>query len=147
MVEITEIGWLSLAALAIGVLSGAQIVGAGFAFSAHIEPPNVQAHLTPITIWRGKHQMGDFIAGVNLAGTIVYFEPTGIKGFLQETVEHYELGHMVGWLHYGFQYALKVFEEPCTYDPKAGWAAHCQNEQRPHLLLTPTTGAIRVNWR
>ncbi|WP_299427180.1 hypothetical protein [uncultured Meiothermus sp.] len=152
MPELTPVGILSLVALAFGLLAGGQVVGGGFALSAEFVAQRSPAlYLTPITIIRisdGPLHQRWWGYGVTLGGTVVYFDPhhpwltDQQEQELRTAMELYELGHVEGWNHYGLTYLLKVFAEPCRYDPRAPWAGHC-DRQRPPLLLAPHTGALR----
>ena len=149
MIELTELGLLSLAALGLALLSGGQLVGYGFSLAFDLT--GVEVYLTPITIWRVEHSPGRALVGFNLAGTAVYFEPATWRSMptdalrtLRAEVERYELGHVQGWKHFGLGYLVRVLVEPCTFDPKAGWAGHCPNPERPPYRLAPRTGAIKA---
>ncbi|KIQ55840.1 hypothetical protein [Meiothermus taiwanensis] len=153
MIELTELGLLSLAALALGLLAGGQLVGWGFSVALELNHSGAQAYLTPTTIWRVEYSPQDnILMGFNLAGTTVYFEPARWRHLMptdalqtrRAEVERYELGHTQGWKHFGLGYLVQVLAEACTFDPKAGWAGHCPNQERPPYRLVPRTGAIKV---
>lgn len=157
IMEITEIGLLGLAALAVGLLAGGQVVGSGFLLSAQLplQPGPASLYLTPVAVVRvsdGPLHDRWWAHGLTLGGTVVYGDPNpphlglprpGLEEMRRE-IERYELGHLEGWAHYGLEYMLRVLAEPCVYDPKAGWATHCPNDRRPPLLLPPRTGAFRL---
>lgn len=142
MIEITELGWLSIGAMLIGIMAGGQLVGGGFIISAEIprasEPTLL---LTPITIWRVNNTFGNLAAGgFTLGGTIVYVTA---RNELASEIELYELGHVWAWAAYGLQYPNRIASDTCLHDPRAGWASHCPNKIRPPQLLIPRSGAIR----
>lgn len=54
--------------------------------------------------------------GMTLGGTII------TPSIAPVSVLRYEAKHLQGWMRYGAGYAVKVFAEPCKYDPLAPWA-------------------------
>ncbi|ADH63779.1 hypothetical protein Mesil_1904 [Allomeiothermus silvanus DSM 9946] len=155
--ELTEIGWLGLVALIVGWVAGGQVVGGGISVSASVllTAAPVHIYVTPITVWRLTHnQLVERLwgTGFTLGGTVVYVDPRPPAtqmperdiNSLRTMIEQYELGHILGWRHYGLEYLHQIAHEACRYDPKALWAVHCRNDHRPPQILLPHTGAIRV---
>lgn len=146
MFEITDVGWLSLAALALGMMAGGSPNLVGFQAHATIPfgggPVNIFA--TPvIQVYIASGPAHELLwgHGLTLGSTILLTSalPPDVALWTQggatlgesdrRTVAaqearglRYELAHVRGWQHFGLAYAERVFTEACLYDPLAGWA-------------------------
>lgn len=152
MFEITDVGWLSLAALALGLLAGGQpsLVG----FQAHASIPlhggPLSLYLSPITqvyiasgpahdlLWGSGLTLGDTILLTSARRPEGWRKCSDCQRFAQLSLEQpdqaearalrYELAHVRGWNRFGLAYAERVLVAPCTFDPLAAWA-DCGDEK------------------
>jgi hypothetical protein len=143
--EVSPVGWLSLAAGVAGVLLGGQARLTGFNLSLSLGRENYLGFTPYVQFTRMPDLRVDpYTAvgwGLTLGGTVlVSHTATG-------RVEAYEQKHVEGWLHYGLGYAVMVFAEACTYDPLSAWgqAMRCP-PQRPQYDLPPRTEAFFLRW-
>lgn len=144
-VEVTPVGWLSLAAAAVGVFLGGQASVTGFHLSLSLGEERYVGFTPYLRFTRVPDLRVDpYTAvgwGMTLGGTaLISHTATG-------RVEAYEEKHVEGWLHFGLGYAVMVFAQACTYDPLSAWgrAMGCA-PQRPDYDLPPRTEAFYLRW-
>ena len=60
-------------------------------------------------------------SGLTVGGTIGYYYNPEYSSYGEDKFLKYEIGHIYGYDSFGVNYFIKVFEEPCKYDPKSTW--------------------------
>lgn len=171
MLEITDLGWLSLAALLGGLLLGGQPSLIGFSLS--LEPEQRVAYLTPIVhVALAPERPGILPSGtaITLGGTIVHallspearwklLNPES-EGFYpgatwNEMVLNYELGHIPCYTGWGLGCIGEILRDPCQHDPgltlsglpRSIWGV-CPSYHRPgwRQVPLPSTGSLKISW-
>lgn len=159
MMETTLTGALQILFTALVMFSGGKLEHYGMSLSYNLQENRL--HITPILVfdvsktWMGNTTVCQYGCGVNIAGTSVY-KPAVYRGNLLYSVDtmiRYELGHTAGWNHFGLEYGLRIFSNPCDYDPGAMWA-NCGAKNNLERLtrnvnpssLLPTTGSFSIRF-
>ncbi len=158
-IELTLVGWLTLIGLGLGLISGGRLEPLGFTLS--YDSASSSLYFTPIvqveTDWMRK---GTVVHAFTLGGAIVTGPTTPTADMLEQIAAQgkrpnsnlrsdllgYEQNHVRGWNAYGLEYGLKIFQEPCRYDPRAVWAQGCLNTMPEPLQQPGITGAIKIGF-
>lgn len=140
--EVTPLGWLGLGTTLVGLAGGGSFYEVGFTAGLSVVGERVDLFLTPKVVLTGLPDVVFMPNGWGL--TLGCTSLVGVRSVYHDMLADYESNHCEGWLRHGSDYLLRVFEEPCKYDPMANWAPKCPNQQQIAETAPFITGAFRI---